>query len=321
MAREISLFSDLVSLLKLILFFYKNQPDILHANTPKGSLLSLTAACICKVPTRIYYVHGLRYQGTTGLKKKLLMSMEKISCIFASDIIAVSKGVREVLHTDKITKKKIIVIWNGSVNGIDLNYFDANHREVQTIRPQYSITEPDFVFGFVGRLVGDKGINELVSAFCQLNGEYSNIKLLLVGGYENNLDPLHEETLLRIQTNPNIIEAGIQPDVRSYLNAMDIFVFPSYREGFGIVLMEAAAMCIPAISSDIIGCNEIIENNLNGFLIPVKDRDALYCKMQYTLENQLQIKTMALITRTMIANRFEQKELWSKSLAFYDNCQ
>ncbi|WP_226063980.1 glycosyltransferase family 4 protein [Kaistella polysaccharea] len=318
MAREISLFSDLVSLFKLLLYFYKNRPDLLHANTPKGSFLSLSAAWFCKVPTRIYYVHGLRYQGTNGLKKKLLMSMERISCFFATDIIAVSKGVREVLHTDKITKEKIKVIWNGSANGIDLNYFDPNHSDVKNIRPTFAIAEDDFVFGFLGRLVRDKGINELVEAFNQLNGEYSKIKLLLVGSYEDHLDPLREETISVIKRNNNIIEAGVQYDVRSYLNAMDLFVFPSYREGFGIVLMEAAAMNVPAISSDIIGCNEIIEDHVNGFLIPPKNHTVLYEKMKYALENKDTITTMSQVPRDLISAKFEQRRLWEELLKFYD---
>lgn len=318
MAREISLFSDLVSLFKLLLYFYKNRPDLLHANTPKGSFLSLSAAWFCRVPTRIYYVHGLRYQGTNGLKKKLLVNMERMSCFFATDIIAVSKGVREVLHTDKITKKKIKVIWNGSANGIDLNYFDPNHADIQDIRPSYAIAEDDFVFGFLGRLVGDKGINELVKAFNQLNGEYPKIKLMLVGGYEDHLDPLREETISIIKSNANIIEAGVQYDVRSYLNAMDLFVFPSYREGFGIVLMEAAAMNVPSISSDIIGCNEIIEDHVNGFLIPSKNHRALYEKMKYALENKDTITTMSKVSRDLISGKFEQRKLWEELIKYYD---
>ena len=318
MAREISLFSDVISLFKLVLYFSKEQPDLLHANTPKGSLLSLTAAWLCKVPIRIYYIHGLRYQGTTGFKRKLLMTMEKISCYFATQIIAVSNGVREVLHEDHITKKKIKVIWNGSANGIDLKYFDPNHPEVHNVRPQYAITEDDFVFGFLGRLVGDKGINELVQAFNQLNTEYSNIKLLLIGSYEDHLDPLRQKTISLIKNNPNIIEAGIQADVRSHLKAIDLFVFPSYREGFGIVLMEAAAMGIPAISSDIIGCNEIIQDHVNGFLIPPKDEESLYIKMKYALENKIEIKTMSTVTRTMVSTRFEQKTLWEEIIKFYN---
>ncbi len=318
MAREISLFSDLVSLFRLILYFLSDKPDILHANTPKASLLSLAAGWLCQVPTRIYYVHGLRYQGEKGFNEKLLMNMEKLSCFFATDIIAVSNGVKDHLQQDFITSKEITVIWNGSINGIDLDYFDPVHPDVGNVRTDHSIDLHEFVFGFLGRLVGDKGINELVAAFEQLNLEYSNIKLLLVGGYESHLDPLQQETLLSIETNPNIVHVGFQEDVRPYLKAMDLFVFPSYREGFGISIMEAAAMNVPAISSNITGCNEIIEDEVNGFLIPIKDQDALFAKMKFALENRLMIDAISKTTRTMIAAKFEQQKLWDKIVSFYE---
>lgn len=317
MSREISLFSDAISLFKLLFYFLKNKPDILHANTPKGSFLSLAAGWLCQVPTRIYYVHGLRYQGEASFKRTLLITMEKLSCFFATDIIAVSNGVKVHLFEDLITSKQINVIWNGSVNGIDLNHFDPAHPDVGNGKSDHLIDPHEFVFGFLGRLVGDKGINELVAAFEKLTLQYSNIKLLLVGGYESHLDPLQQETLLSIQTNPNIIDVGFQDDVRPYLKAMDLFVFPSYREGFGISIMEAAAMNVPAISSNITGCNEIIEDEVNGFLIPIKDQDALFAKMKFALENRWTIDAMSKITRTMIAAKFEQQELWDKIVDFY----
>ncbi|MDQ0478166.1 glycosyltransferase family 4 protein [Chryseobacterium sp. MDT2-18] len=318
MSREISLFSDVLSLFRLLFYFVKNKPDILHANTPKGSFLSLAAGWLCRVSTRIYYVHGLRYQGESGFKKKLLIAMEKLSCFFATDIIAVSNGVKDHLQQDFITTKEITVIWNGSINGIDLDYFDPAHPDLSNIESAHLIQKYDFVFGFLGRLVGDKGINELVAAFEQLNLEYLNIKLLLVGGYESHLDPLQQETLLSIKTNPNIVHVGFQEDVRPYLEAMDLFVFPSYREGFGISLMEAAAMNVPAISSNITGCNEIIDDGINGFLIPVKDKEAIYLKMKYAIENRLAISKMSAVTRSMIKDKFEQHKLWNKIISFYE---
>lgn len=319
MKREISLFNDIVSLLKLIIFLKKNRPDIIHANTPKGSLLSLTASWILRVPQRIYYVHGLRYQGVNGVKKLLLMVMEKITCFFATEIIAVSQGVKKVLIKDKITKKNITVIWNGSVNGIDLEYFNPVIPELNDIRKEYNIDEFDFVFGYVGRLTGDKGINELIKAFSKINMNNQQSKLLLVGDFENHLDPLSEETIESIKSNRNIIHAGVQKDVRTYFKAMNILVFPSYREGFGIVLMEAAAMNVPAIASNIIGCNEIIEDNVNGFLIPSKNEIALYDKMKYSIENDLEVKKMANISRQTVCVKFEQKKLWDKTIEFYKN--
>lgn len=317
MKREISLLYDFLSLFKLVVYFYRNKPDIVHGNTPKGSFLSMIASWLCRVPTRIYYVHGLRYQGTTGLKKRILIYMERISCKSATDIFAVSKGVKDVMYDDGITRKKINVIWNGSINGINSDFFDPEIIECNSLQEQYKIKNGDFVFGFIGRIVADKGINELVGSFKNLNELYPNTKLLLVGNYEHNLDPLLPETRIEIEQNKNIIIAGFQKDIRPFYKLMNLFVFPSYREGFGISLMEAAAMNIPAISSDIIGCNEIIEDNVNGFLIPSKNKNALFEKMKFSIENIDKINLMSTITRDIILSKFEQKKLWSKTMDIY----
>ncbi|MBP4141516.1 glycosyltransferase family 4 protein [Flavobacterium sp. P4023] len=317
MKREISLWNDLISLFRLIFLFLKKRPEVVHGNTPKASLLSMIAAWITFVPVRIYYVHGLRYSGEFGNKKRMLMAMEKISCFFATDVIAVSQGVKEALVTDRICKKEINLIWNGSINGIDLNYFDSKIPTLKSIRSNYGIKEDDFVYGFVGRLVGDKGINELVAAFKEVNLKNSNVKLLLVGSYENSLDPLEEETLEEINKNPNIITAGFQSDVRPFFMTMNIFTFPSYREGLCLVLMEAGAMNVPSISSDIVGCKEVIGDGINGILVESRNTKDLEEKMQLCISEPTKIKEMALLSRDFVKNKFEQKELWQKTLEKY----
>lgn len=317
MKREISVFNDILSLMKLIILFFKIKPFIVHGNTPKASLLSMIAAWITRVPKRIYYVHGLRYYGEVGKKRKLLMFFEKVSCYFATHIVAVSEGVKEGLNKDNLSKKEVLLIWNGSVNGIDLEYFDPEKTDVSTIRNLYGIDQNDFVFGFIGRFVGDKGVNELVGAFKELNKFHKNTKLLLVGRFENELDPLKEETISEISNNQNIIYAGFQKDVRPFLATMNIFSLPSYREGFGIVLMEASAMNVPSISSNIIGCNEIVFNGVNGFLIESKNQQILLDKMDYCIQNREKINEMAKKARIIVKDKFEQKELWKKSLAIY----
>lgn len=317
MKREISLINDFISLIKLVLYFFKTRPDIVHGNTPKASLLSMTASWLARVPVRIYFVHGLRYQGTTGLKMKLLIFMEKISCKFATHIYAVSNGVKETMLNDGITTKEINVVWNGSINGIDGAFFNPEIIDESSLKKQYQIKSNDFVFGFVGRLVKDKGINELILAYKEVNKLFPNSKLLLVGNFEDELDPLLPEVKNEIENNNTIIVAGFQNDIRPFYKLMNLFVFPSYREGFGISLMEAAAMGVPAISSDIIGCNEIIQNEINGYLITPKDKKALLEKMLFCLKHKHEAEEMSLITRKIILSKFEQNELWSKMIASY----
>lgn len=317
MRREISLFADIKSLLKLIATFSKQKPYIIHGSTPKAGLLSMIAGWCLRVPVRIYYIHGLRYHGTSGFKRKLLMSMEKASCLFATNIFSVSNGVRESMLEDKITVKKINLIGNGSVNGIDTNYFSPYNHDIPDLREACKILPSYFVFGYVGRMVADKGINELVEAFINIHNCNLNARLLLVGNFEDDLDPVRKEIKNEILTNPQIIFAGYQTDIRPYLKMMHVFVFPSYREGFGMSLMEAAAMEVPAISSEIIGCKEIIREGYNGKLILPKSKEGLINAMKDFIDNPLLVKKMSSVTRSYVIEKYDQKKLWNETLAEY----
>lgn len=316
MSREIEILKDIVSFFKIVKLLFSERPDVIHCNTPKASLLFLSAGFFTRIPCRIYYVHGFKYHGAEGRKRKFLVLIEKITCFFATDIIAVSKGVQKELAND-ITNKKVHIIGNGSINGINLSLFDATGYDKSQIRNDLGINSLDYVFGFIGRLVGDKGINELVTAFTKLTQNYSNIKLLLIGAGEEHLDPIKSETLDQIQTNKNILAVGFQDDVKPFIVAMDLFVFPSYREGFGLSVMEANAMGVPAISSNIMGCNEIIEEGINGFLFPPKDAVALYEKMEFCLKNRPITEKMSLECREVINKKYAQDYVWSNSLTCY----
>lgn len=316
MSREIELLKDVVSFFKILKLLFRERPDVIHCNTPKASLLFLTAGFILRIPCRIYYVHGFKYHGTKGRKRSFLVLIEKITCFFATDIIAVSKGVQKELMKE-ITRKKIHIIGNGSINGINLSLFDATKYDKNHIRQNEGIESRDYVFGFIGRLVGDKGLNELVAAFTKLTLQYNNVKLLIIGAGEGNLDPIKATTLDQIQNNKHIVAVGFQEDVKPFISAMDLFVFPSYREGFGLSVMEANAMGVPAITSNIMGCNEIIEEGINGFLVPSKDELALYKKMEFCLNNKNLIEKMSLQCREVMQKKYEQNSVWSNSLMLY----
>lgn len=316
MKREISLFSDIKSLIKLIKLFRKIKPEIIHGNTPKGGLLSMIAGWVTRVPHRIYCVHGLRYQGEIGLKRKLLMFLESVSCRMATEVFTVSFGVKEILAEDKIFKKNINVIWNGSVNGIDVTHFSPEKVDETDLVKQFNFDDNDLIFGFVGRLVKDKGVNELIQAFVEINKKWEDTKLLLVGDYEE-ADPVEQKTKEEIANNSDIIFAGWQTDIRPFLKMMDLFVFPSYREGFGVSLMEAAAMNVPAISSNITGCNEVIKDGYNGKLIQSKSIDDLKNAMEEFVEKPELIKQMANVSRQFVVDKYEQKKLWNKALEKY----
>lgn len=315
MVRSISLLRDIECLFAFISFFIKERPGIVHGNTPKAAMLSMLAAKLTRVPKRIYMCHGLRYQGSYGLMKWLLMNMERLSCRCATKVICVSNGVKNTLVKDKICPEwKAVVAGYGSACGIDLDRFNPT-AVLSNVRYELDIKKDDFVFIFVGRIVRDKGINELVGAFEKLNNNH--VHLILVGNEERSLNPISDETRTMIEKSPLIHAVGNKQDIRPYLMAANAFVFPSYREGFGMVLIEAGAMGLPCISSDIIGCNEIIVSSKNGDLVPPRNQDALYKKMQEWINNPEKVKAMSSVARKMVVERYEQKKVWTLLLKEY----
>ena len=318
MVRSISLLHDFQSLVKMIVFFGKSKPDIVHGNTPKGGFLSMIAAKLTGVPVRIYMCHGLRYQGSYGFMRSVLKMMERISCYCSTEVLCVSNGVRVTLVADKICKEaKLKVVGNGSSNGIDVTKFDRKTISTEVIS---SIVEPGnkFVFAFVGRIVRDKGVNELVAAFKKITNLYHDVILMLIGSFEDDDNPIEENTKVEIKSNPYIHYWGSQEDVRPFMCASDVFILPSYREGFGMVLMEAGALSVPCITTNIIGCNEIIQDGINGKIIPPRDEDALYEAMKWCYEHRNdEIKEMAERARTMIVERYEQHKVWEALLEEY----
>ena len=314
MKREISLKDDILSFSKFLWLFSTQRPDVIHCNTPKASLLSLVAGYMTRTPNRIYYIHGLRYEGATGKKRKLLKNIEKLNCFCATDIVAVSYGIKQKVE-QQLTKKPVRVIHNGSANGLDINEFSNHNYNAKIIREEYGISENDFVFGYVGRLVKDKGIGELVGAFNQL--EQKDIKLILVGKYEPDLDPLSQETLQIIKSNPNIIEVGFQKDVKKFLSIMDLFVSPSHREGFGVAVLEANLMKVPVLVSNITGHSEIVTQGINGFFVNPKNMLHLQEKMNHMLAIKEQLIKMKNACREEVMKKYDHNDVLKQAMLFY----
>lgn len=317
MKREISLFADVVSIMRWVFLLLKERPYIVHGNTPKAALLSMVAAWITRRPVRIYMCHGLRYQGTQGKLRKLLMTMEKIACSCATHVISVSRGVADIMVADGLCKKeKMMVVGHGSAGGVDMEKFNPEKVE-RDVRKELGIPKDAFVFAFVGRIVGDKGVNELVGAFNRINEKNQNTHLLLVGPNESVQDPISEKTAAIIDNSPSIHAMGMQQDVRPFLKASDAFILPSYREGFGMVLIEAGAMGLPCITTNITGCNEIIIPGENGAIVEPRDEEALYKEMKKWVEHLDIVKTMAAKSRKMVEDRYECHKVWEEYYKFY----
>lgn len=312
MERHISPIRDLVSLLKLIGLFRRERPLVVHSLTPKAGLLSMMAARLTGVPIRIHTFTGLVFPTSKGLKRRLLMATDRLTCSCANYINPEGRGVARDLAA--VTSKPLHVIANGNVRGIDLEYYSRKAVEEETAKLR---TEDLFTFCFVGRIVGDKGINELAAAFDRLSREKKDVRLWLIGRFEPKLDPVSEETMQILSDNKQIFSLGRKSDVRPFLAAADALVFPSYREGFPNVVLEAGAMDLPAIATDINGCNEIIIEGKNGELIPTHDAEALYRKMKQWAGEPERVKAMAGNARQLVAERYEQQMIWNALLAEY----
>lgn len=318
MERGISPFKDLLSLIKLYYQFKKHKPQIVHSITPKAGLLTMLAGKLAGVPIRMHTFTGLIFPTRSGLMQKMLIKMDQLLCWSATNIYPEGNGVKNDLINYKITTKPLKVLANGNVNGIDLDYFsklNISLDQQNELKKELNISENDFVFVYVGRLVGDKGINELIEAFSKLKTQIS--KLLLVGPLESDLDPLNRNSLIEIEENNNIISVGFQKDVRPYFAISNALVFPSYREGFPNVVMQAGAMGLPCVVTDINGSNEIIIEGQNGTIIPVKNADAILGAMEKIMNNHSYYNQLQNNARTMIKSRYEQNIVWNAILEEY----
>ena len=320
MQRGMSPFKDIVSLVKLYLVFKKEKPQIVHSITPKAGLLCMLAAKFAGVPIRMHMFTGLLFPTMKGFSQKIFIKMDQLLCWAATNIYPEGNGVKQDLINYNITSKPLKVLANGNVNGIDLDFFSPkqiSEDQKYQLRNELNFDPQDFVFVFVGRLVGDKGINELVDAFKSFDN--SNVKLLLVGPLELKQDPIKEATIKEITNNKNIISVGSKSDVRPYLAISDVLVFPSYREGFPNVVLQAGAMELPCIVTNISGCNEIIEEGKNGIIIPPKNKLAIANAMNFVIENKDKKEFFRKNARSMIESRYNQKLVWNAILKEYNS--
>lgn len=309
MQRKITPLSDLVSLFRLIRVFREERPDMVHSITPKAGLLSMLAAWITRVPVRVHTFTGLVFPYETGWKRALLMLTDRITSACATNVVPEGKGVMDDLIRFHITRKPLHVLGNGNVRGIDLHYYVRSEevlRRGSEIRKWFGIPDHAFVFVFVGRMDRDKGIDNLVQAFRMLESERPDIHLLLVGAEESEGKPLLDQTRETIARSSHIhLSDGWQKDVRPWFAAADALVHPSLREGFPNVVIEAGAMQLSSIVTDINGSREIISEGKNGTIVPAGNSTALYRAMKDLVAQPERTRKMAVTARNL-AGRYEQ---------------
>lgn len=318
LVRPISVKEDLLALRDMIQLIRKERPDIIHSHTPKAGLMGMLAGWLFRVPIRIHTVAGLPLLVHSGFKRKVLNLVERITYRCATYVYPNSHKLRDTIISLRLASPdKLRVIGDGSSNGINVQHFCKELLAEELVDPIRKKVGGDFTFVFVGRIVRDKGICELVEAFTRLRQEHPEARLLLVGDFEQELDPLPENVYHTIQSHPAIYCAGWQDDVRPWFAAADALAFSSYREGFPNVVLQAGAMELPCVVSDINGCNEIIIEGENGLIIPSHDAAALYQAMKRMMEDKALYTHCQQNARPLIASRYKQEGVWQATLEMY----
>lgn len=308
--RSISLWKDVKSLWRLFLLFRRERPWGVHSLTPKAGLLSMMAAAFARVPVRVHTFTGLIFPYRRGAFKALLKQMDRLTCLFATHVIPEGEGVRQLLLAEKVTAKPLEILAHGNINGVDTDYFRRSGCR-EEVRKLLEVPEDAVLFVFVGRITEDKGVRELLAAFSALRaeGKGAPVFLALVGWTE---DYAAEELDM-----PGVFCPGFQEDIRPWLEAADVFVLPSYREGFPNSLLQAGAMELPVIATDVCGCNEIVKDGVNGLLVPARDEEALRGAMVSLRDDPEGRRRMGAEAARQVEGKFSCRIVWDALLNFY----
>lgn len=319
--RKISLIKDLVAIFETILYIRCKHIDIVTGHTPKGALVAMVAAYIMRVPIRIYFRHGLVYETSFGFKKKLLMTIDRFASTLATKIVCVSPSLGHRSLEDKLNPSfKQCLLHKGTCNGIDISRFDKQFIDViqlNKLRETLKITDSKFVIGYTGRLVRDKGVVELVYAFQILNRKYDNLILLLVGMLEER-DALPMDVVKCIEQTPSIINTGyvLNSSIEYYYALMNVFVFPSFREGFGMSTLEASAMELPIITARVTGCVDSIIEGYTGVFVDHNSESIANSIEKFYSNEELRLE-YGRNGRNFVADNFEQHMVWTEIEKLY----
>ncbi len=321
MTRKITPWQDLKCLLQLMKIFKKEKPDIVHTHTPKAGLLGMLAAKFCGVKIRIHTVAGLPLMVERGFKFHLLKFIEKLTYAASNNVWPNSPSLYNYIIDKKLTSsKKLKIIANGSTNGINLNRFNKevlNPNLLVEIKESINFSDKNIYLLCIGRLVADKGITELVNVFALLQKKYHNLKLILVGSFERDLDALPDNTMQQIKTNLNIIQIAWTENVAYFMSIANYFIFPSHREGFPNVLLQAGAMELPIICSRIAGNIDIVTDKETGLVFQSANENDMQTKIEYAITNKDEVTNMAKNLLQIIKTKYRQENIWQSILQQY----
>lgn len=311
--RKISPLKDIKAIYKIYKYIKKNNIDKVVGHTPKGGLIAMIASFLAGISDRIYFRHGIIYETSRGFKKHILKSIERITGFYAKKVVCVSYSVKEISEIDKLNDfNKNIILGLGTCNGVDtegrFNPFNKNEEVLNNLRNKFNITSENKVIGYVGRMVKDKGIDDLILAWEIVKLKFPKVKLLLVGPIEER-DSISKHSRTQIFSDPSILFTDFVEDASIYFSLMDLFVLPTYREGFPTVSLEASSMNLPVIITKATGCTESVLENKTGLFI-TNEPKVIAEKIQYYLKNDQIAKQHGIQGRFFVQQNFEQTKIW-----------
>ena len=311
LSRKITPFKDVKAILQLYKIIKKEKVDIIHTHTPKAGLVGMLAGVLAGTKIRLHTVAGMPFVETMGLKKKVLIAFERLTYKLAHQVMPNSYGLLKYIIDNKlVAEAKLKVLANGATIGIDMNYYtrteEIEERAI-TLKTEINIAPDDFVCCYIGRLTKQKGVEELLNAFGRILPSNPKIKLIMLGRHEQHLDPIEDKYIGEIEASPQIIHLGYKNDIRPYLAASNLFVFPSYREGMPNVVLQAGSFDLPCIVTDIPGSNEIIKDGYNGLIVSKKSSDELFKAINYLIENEEIRKSMGRCARNEVYRKYDRK--------------
>lgn len=319
--RKISIWKDFKAILSTCRYIHKENITIVTGHTPKGALIAMIASFIMGTPIRIYFRHGLVYETATGFKRKLLVWMDRLTSKLATKIVCVSPSICKKSIEDHLNPfNKQLLLSKGTCNGIDISKFNRttlNEEQVRVLKNKLGLDKYTFVIGFTGRLVRDKGIIELVQAFKILSQRYDKVALLLVGMLEER-DALPIEIIEYIRMNPAIISTGYVENskIEYYYALMDVFVLPSYREGFPTSILEASSMQLPVVTTKVTGCIDAIIKDETGTFVENDSLDITRAIEKYAINKELR-KKHGSNGRKFVEKNFDQHLIWNEIEKLY----
>ncbi|MBS3909310.1 MAG: sugar transferase [Actinobacteria bacterium] len=321
MPRRITPLRDIAAVLRIWRRLHIVKPHIVHAHTPKGGLLGMVGAWLARVPVRIYHIHGLPFMTATGYKRVLLILTEKLACRLADQVLCVSDSILGVAVGAGICQaNKIKVLHNGSINGVDSKAMFNPMKKTQDARTRvcenYNIPEEARIIGYVGRIVRDKGIAELAGAWNVLRKQSPEFHLVVVGAFESQ-DPVQEDVIQMLYDDARVHFTGRVKDPSELYGVMDVLALPSYREGFPVVPMEAAAMAVPVVATRVPGCIDAVQDNVTGALVPAYDAAALREAIARYLQDPELRRAHGQAGRMRVERDFQPEVIWEALYAEY----